>query len=130
MASDFIKKHLESMTSTDIEDAEIHREIKKYTAAIMSKLQENVMQHYKDLIFSLTWDYTITLRVVVSHNGQVISVEIQDNNHRSHIRDALLNVVQLSSPFDAFPNFIKEGHDTLDITEEWNLKSSKYFKKY
>ncbi|MDD3518585.1 MAG: TonB family protein [Chromatiales bacterium] len=61
----------------------------------------------------------LILNVLVNHDGRVLRVEIGSSSGERVLDDAATRIVELASPFAAFPQDMRGKYDQLMITRTW-----------
>jgi protein TonB len=69
----------------------------------------------------------LILNVTLNQEGKVVSVEIAQSSGEQVLDDAARRIVELSSPFSAFPNDMRQTYDQLKITRTWVFHSDSSF---
>lgn len=62
---------------------------------------------------------SLILHVLLNHDGDILNVEIGSPSGHQVLDDAAMRIIQLASPFKAFPEALRETTDRLMITRTW-----------
>jgi protein TonB len=63
----------------------------------------------------------LLLTVAITADGQVSRIDINRSSGHKVLDDAARRIVQMASPYAAFPPDIRRDTDILEITREWNF---------
>lgn len=64
------------------------------------------------------------LTVVIKSNGDLDRVEVSRSSGQSLLDDAARRIVQMASPYAAFPESIRRDTDVLEITRTWTFTNA------
>ncbi|WP_347247860.1 TonB family protein [Zoogloea sp.] len=67
---------------------------------------------------------SLLLSISIGANGNVRHVEIQRSSGNKILDDAAIRIVELASPFPAFPENIRKDTDEIVITRTWKFTST------
>jgi protein TonB len=67
---------------------------------------------------------SLLLSISIGANGNVRHVEIQRSSGNKILDDAAIRIVQLASPFPAFPENIRKDTDEIVITRTWKFTNA------
>ena len=67
---------------------------------------------------------SLLLSISIGANGTVRHVEIQRSSGNKILDDAAVRIVQLASPFAAFPESIRKDTDEIVITRTWRFTNA------
>jgi protein TonB len=69
----------------------------------------------------------LILNVTLNQEGKVINIEVAKSSGEQLLDDAARRIVELSSPFSAFPSDMRQTYDQLKITRTWVFHSDSSF---
>ncbi|KAF0162728.1 MAG: periplasmic protein TonB [Rhodocyclaceae bacterium] len=67
---------------------------------------------------------SLVLTVVIKSNGDLDRVEVSRSSGQSLLDDAARRIVQMASPYAAFPESIRRDTDVLEITRTWTFTNA------
>ena len=67
---------------------------------------------------------SLVLTVVIKANGDLERVEVNRSSGQSLLDDAARRIVQMASPYAAFPETIRRDTDVLEITRTWTFTNA------
>jgi protein TonB len=67
---------------------------------------------------------SLVLTVIIKANGDLERVEVSRSSGTSLLDDAARRIVQMASPYPAFPESIRRDTDVLEITRTWTFTSA------
>ncbi|MDK9701644.1 MAG: TonB family protein [Sulfuritalea sp.] len=67
---------------------------------------------------------SLVLTVVIKSNGDLDRVEVSRSSGQSLLDDAARRIVQMASPYAAFPDSIRRDTDVLEITRTWTFTNA------
>ena len=67
---------------------------------------------------------SLVLTVIIKANGDLERVEVSRSSGQGLLDDAARRIVQMSSPFAAFPESIRRDTDVLEITRTWTFTNA------
>jgi protein TonB len=67
---------------------------------------------------------SLVLTVIIKANGDLDRVEISRSSGQNLLDDAARRIVQMASPFAAFPESIRRDTDVLEITRTWTFTNA------
>ncbi|MDP2809782.1 MAG: TonB family protein [Rhodocyclaceae bacterium] len=67
---------------------------------------------------------SLVLTVVIKANGDLEHVEVSRSSGQSLLDDAARRIVQMASPYSAFPESIRRDTDVLEITRTWTFTNA------
>ncbi len=67
---------------------------------------------------------SLVLTVIIKANGDLDRVEVSRSSGQSLLDDAARRIVQMASPYAAFPESIRRDTDVLEITRTWTFTNT------
>jgi protein TonB len=67
---------------------------------------------------------SLVLTVVIKSNGDLDRVEVSRSSGQTLLDDAARRIVQMASPYAAFPESIRRDTDVLEITRTWTFTNA------
>lgn len=67
---------------------------------------------------------SLVLTVIIKANGDLDRVEVSRSSGKSLLDDAARRIVQMASPYAAFPESIRRDTDVLEITRTWTFTNA------
>jgi len=67
---------------------------------------------------------SLVLTVVIKSNGDLDRVEVSRSSGQALLDDAARRIVQMASPYAAFPESIRRDTDVLEITRTWTFTNA------
>ena len=67
---------------------------------------------------------SLVLTVVIKSNGDLDRVEVSRSSGQTLLDDAARRIVQMASPYAAFPDSIRRDTDVLEITRTWTFTNA------
>jgi protein TonB len=67
---------------------------------------------------------SLVLTVIIRANGDLERVEVSRSSGKSLLDDAARRIVQMASPYAAFPESIRRDTDVLEITRTWTFTNA------
>jgi protein TonB len=67
---------------------------------------------------------SLVLTVIIKANGDLERVEVSRSSGKSLLDDAARRIVQMASPYAAFPDAIRRDTDVLEITRTWTFTNA------
>ncbi len=67
---------------------------------------------------------SLVLTVIIKANGDLERVEVNRSSGQSLLDDAARRIVQMASPYAAFPDAIRRDTDVLEITRTWTFTNA------
>ena len=67
---------------------------------------------------------SLVLTVIIKANGDLERVEVSRSSGKSLLDDAARRIVQMASPYAAFPESIRRDTDVLEITRTWTFTNA------
>lgn len=67
---------------------------------------------------------SLVLTVVIKSNGDLERVEVSRSSGQNLLDDAARRIVQMASPYAAFPESIRRDTDVLEITRTWTFTNA------
>ena len=67
----------------------------------------------------------LILHVRINQEGEVLGIEVAQSSGKQILDDAAKRIVELSAPFSAFPNDMRQAYDHLMITRTWVFHSNR-----
>ncbi len=64
---------------------------------------------------------TLILDVVISADGKLLKTDLRQSSGHQILDDAAKRIVQLASPFSAFPKKLRQEADVIHITRSWEF---------
>lgn len=90
-----------------------------YVHAWVEKVERIGNLNYPDEVRSQGLSGTLILSVLLNHDGTVELMEIRSSAGKSLLDEAAKRIVSYASPFQPFPNEMRESYDQLMITRTW-----------
>ena len=90
-----------------------------YVHAWVEKVERIGNLNYPDEVRSQGLSGTLILSVLLNHDGTVELMEIRSSAGKSLLDEAAKRIVRYASPFQPFPNEMRESYDQLMITRTW-----------
>ena len=90
-----------------------------YIKAWVEKVEHIGNLNYPDEARRRELSGALILHVLLDNNGKVLKVRVGSPSGQQLLDDAAVRIVKLASPFDRFPNDMREAYDQLMITRTW-----------
>jgi len=90
-----------------------------YVHAWVEKVERIGNLNYPDEIRNQGLSGTLILSVLLNHDGSVAVMEIRSSAGKSLLDEAAKRIVNFASPFQPFPEEMREEYDQLMITRTW-----------
>jgi periplasmic protein TonB len=90
-----------------------------YIKAWVEKVEHIGNLNYPDEARRRKLNGALILHVLLDNNGKVLKVRVGSPSGQQVLDDAAVRIVKLASPFDRFPNDMREAYDQLMITRTW-----------
>ncbi len=90
-----------------------------YVYAWVEKVERIGNLNYPDEIRNQGLSGTLILSVLLNHDGSVAVMEIRSSAGKSLLDEAAKRIVNFASPFQPFPEEMREEYDQLMITRTW-----------
>ncbi len=95
----------------------------KYVKAWVDKVERIGNLNYPDEARRRKLSGSLILHVLLDSNGRVEEVQIGSSSGQQVLDDSAVRIVKLTSPFDRFPEQMREVYDKLMITRTWLFQS-------
>ncbi len=73
---------------------------------------------------------TLVLDVVINADGSLRNIELRQSSGHQILDDAARRIVQMASPFNAFPENLQQQADVIHITRSWEFLSSNELRSF
>ena len=90
-----------------------------YIKAWVEKVEHIGNLNYPDEARRRKLGGALILHVLLDNNGKVLKVRVGSPSGQQVLDDAAVRIVKLASPFDRFPEDMREAYDQLMITRTW-----------
>lgn len=108
---------------------------KEYIAASymrnwIDKIERLGNADYPDAAIRERLSGTLILDVVINSDGSLKEINLRRSSGHQILDDAAKRIVQMSSPFQAFPANLQKQADIIHITRSWEFQSNNQLRSY
>ncbi|MGH1538313.1 MAG: TonB family protein [Gammaproteobacteria bacterium] len=90
-----------------------------YVREWVEKVERVGNLNYPDEVRSKHLSGTLILGVLINHDGTVEMMEVRSSAGKSLLDESAKRIVNIASPYKAFPSEMRENYDQLMITRTW-----------
>lgn len=99
----------------------------QYIKAWIDKVERIGNLNYPDEARRRKLNGALILHVLLNNDGRVEELQIGSSSGQQVLDDAAMRIIKLSSPFDRFPEEMRELYDKLMITRTWLFQAGDTF---
>lgn len=108
---------------------------KEYIAASymrnwIDKIERLGNADYPDAAIREKLSGTLILDVVINSDGSLKEINLRRSSGHQILDDAARRIVEMSSPFEAFPASLQKQADIIHITRSWEFQSNNQLRSY
>ena len=93
----------------------------KYMREWINRVERVGNLNYPDQARRKKLSGTLILDVVISADGKLLKTDLRQSSGHQILDDAAKRIVQLASPFSAFPKKLRKEADVIHITRSWEF---------
>ena len=93
----------------------------KYMREWINRVERVGNLNYPDQARRKKLSGTLILDVVISADGKLLKTDLRQSSGHQILDDAAKRIVQLASPFSAFPKKLRQEADVIHITRSWEF---------
>jgi len=101
-----------------------------YMRSWIDKIERLGNADYPDAAIRDKLSGTLILDVVINSDGSLKEINLRRSSGHQILDDAARRIVEMSSPFDAFPAKLQKQADIIHITRSWEFQSNHQLRSY
>lgn len=101
-----------------------------YMRSWIDKIERLGNADYPDAAIRDKLSGTLILDVVINSDGSLKEINLRRSSGHQILDDAARRIVQMSSPFEAFPANLQKQADIIHITRSWEFQSNHQLRSY
>jgi len=101
-----------------------------YMRSWIDKIERLGNADYPDAAIRKKLSGTLILDVVINSDGSLKEINLRRSSGHQILDDAARRIVEMSSPFEAFPANLQKQADIIHITRSWEFQSNHQLRSY